>query len=173
MIDDARLVIGFDRALGGALINYHASDEVLKEIAQEFGAVQCHALKADFDLKRAHHHKSVVSLSLSLSLDVTQECAINLLPFQHILTGSLTVQIIRRSDISDEIKEIGAKELGLSDLDEPDVVDGHHIELGHYIIELIGEIYDPYARMPGAVFVEPEENKAPTAFFALSKLIKP
>ena len=72
--------------------------------------------------------------------------------------------------MTDEVAEIGAREFSLEDLDEPDVVDNGQIDLGQYVIEALGEAYDPFARKPGAVFEEPEAEPEPSPFAILAKL---
>ncbi|MBW8733759.1 MAG: DUF177 domain-containing protein, partial [Asticcacaulis sp.] len=68
------------------------------------------------------------------------------------------------------VAAIGESELGLSDLDEPDVIHSGQVDLGQYIIEALGEAYDPFARKPGVVFEEPEPEREPSPFAVLAKL---
>ncbi len=66
--------------------------------------------------------------------------------------------------------EIGSREFSLADLDEPDVVENGQIDLGQYVIEALGDAYDPFARKPGVVFEEPEVEAEPSPFAVLAKL---
>jgi len=53
---------------------------------------------------------------------------------------------------------------------DPDVITNGQIDLGLYIIEALGEAYDPFARKPGVVFEDIEAEPEPSPFAALAKL---
>jgi uncharacterized metal-binding protein YceD (DUF177 family) len=90
--------------------------------------------------------------------------------FSHPISAVLDLDCIQASDVTDEVAEVGEAELSLNDLDEPDVVENGQIDLGQYVIEALGEAYDPFARKPGVVFEEPEAAQEPSPFAILAKL---
>lgn len=162
--------VRFDQALKGLSVDLSADEATRAVIAKGFGMVSLHALHARIVTRPAPGVKPVVRVRLTLTGEVTQECGASLEPFTHAISGDLEIDCIEKARITDEVAEIGAREFTLSDLDEPDVISNGQIDLGQYVIEALGDAYDPFARKPGVVFEEPEPEAEPSPFAVLAKL---
>ena len=162
--------VRFDAALRGLTLDLNADAARRGVIAQAFGMIALDALSARIVTRAAAGPKPVVHIDLTLRGEVTQECGVSLEPFSHAISGELSLDCIERSRLSGEVAEVGAREFSLEDLDEPDVIENGQIDLGQYVIEALGEAYDPFARKPGVVFEEPESPPEPSPFAALAKL---
>lgn len=162
--------VRFDAALHGLTLDLSADEARRASIAQAFGMIALDALSAHVVTRSVPGPKPVVHVDLKLEGQVTQECGVTLEPFSHAIESTLSLDCIERSRVGDEVAEIGAREFTLEDLDEPDVVENGRIDLGQYVIEALGEAYDPFARKPGAVFEEPEPDREPSPFAVLAKL---
>ena len=162
--------VRFDQAGKGLKIDLVADDAHRNTIAQAFGMIGLNSLTAHVETRSAPGDKPIVHVSLTLKGDVTQECGVTLEPFTHAISGELEIDCIEKQRITNEVAEIGAREFTLDDLDEPDVIENGQIDLGQYVIEALGEAYDPFARKPGAVFEEPEAVKEPSPFAVLAQL---
>jgi uncharacterized metal-binding protein YceD (DUF177 family) len=132
--------------------------------------IELNRLTAHIETRSMAGDKPIVRVNLRLAGEVTQECGVTLEPFTHGISSELEVDCIEKQRITTEVAEIGAREFTLSDLDEPDVIENGQIDLGQYVIEALGEAYDPFARKPGAVFDEPEAVKEPSPFAVLAQL---
>jgi len=162
--------VRFDAALHGLVLDLTADEARREAIARAFGMISLESLRARIATRAVAGPKPVVHIDLTLNGEVTQECGVTLEPFSHAIEGGLSLDCIERSRLDSEVAEIGAREFSLEDLDEPDVIDNGRIDLGQYVIEALGEAYDPFARKPGAVFEEPEAAREPSPFAALAKL---
>jgi len=164
--------VRFDQALKGLTLDLVADAARRQSIAQAFGMIELSALTAHIETSGASGVKPVVRVKLRLEGEVTQECGVSLEPFTHGISDVLDIQCIEKGRVTGEVAEVGAREFTLNDLDEPDVIENGQIDLGQYVIEALGEAYDPFARKPGAVFEEPELEKEPSPFAVLAKLKK-
>ena len=162
--------VRFDQALKGLDMTLTADEARRAIIAQGFGMVSLDALTARITTRSAVYDKPMVHVRVSFEGHVTQECGVSLEPFSHEIFGRLEIDCIEKARVTTEVAEIGAREFTLDDLDEPDVVENGQIDLGQYVIEALGEAYDPFARRPGAVFEEPETEAEPSPFAILAKL---
>ncbi|MFT4077191.1 MAG: YceD family protein [Asticcacaulis sp.] len=164
--------VRFDQALKGLTLDLTADEAQRASIAQAFGMIELKALTAHIVTGAATGVKPIVRVRLKLDGEVTQECGVTLEPFTHTISADLEIECIEKARITDEVSEVGAREFSLDDLDEPDVITNGQIDLGQYVIEALGEAYDPFARKPGAVFEAPESEKEPSPFAVLAKLKK-
>ncbi len=162
--------VRFDKARQGLTLDLTADETQRKSIAEAFGMIALDALSAHIVTREVKSIKPLVHLHLELKGEVTQECGVSLEPFSHTLSGDLDLDLIESRDVTDEVAAVGENELGLDDLDEPDVIHNGQVDLGQYIIEALGEAYDPFARKPGAVFEEQEPEREPSPFAVLAKL---
>jgi uncharacterized metal-binding protein YceD (DUF177 family) len=162
--------VRFDAALRGLKLDLVADAARRQMIAQGFGMIALDALSAHIVTRAAAGPKPVVHVDLRLEGEVTQECGVSLEPFSHAISGELSLDCIERGRLGGEVADIGAREFSLEDLNEPDVIENGQIDLGQYVIEALGEAYDPFARKPGVVFEEPESQPEPSPFAALAKL---
>lgn len=162
--------VRFDAALKGLSLDLVADTQRRHIIAESFGMISLDALAVQVTTRAVPGTKPVVRVRLVLTGEVTQECGVTLEPFSHAIASELEVDCIEAGRITDEVSEVGERELSLDDLDEPDVVTNGRIDLGQYAIEALGEAYDPFARRPGAVFEEPEVMREPSPFDVLAKL---
>jgi len=162
--------VRFDQALKGLDLDLVADEARRRRIARDFGMISLDALGARITTRPAKGSSPMVHVHLVLSGEVTQECGVTLEPFSHSLSAELDIDCIEKDHLTDEVAEVGAHEFSLEDLDEPDVIENGQIDLGQYVIEALGEAYDPFARKPGAVFVEPEPETEPSPFAVLAKL---
>lgn len=162
--------VRFDAALKGLSLDLVADEARRKIIARGFGMVSLDALTAHVVTRARTGPKPVVHVALRLTGEVTQECGVSLEPFSHPIVAELEIDCIERARVGDEVAAVGEHEFSLEDLDEPDVVQNGHIDLGLYVIEALGEAYDPFARKPGAVFHEPEAVREPSPFDVLGRL---
>ncbi len=163
-------VVRFDAARRGIDLELTADADRRKVIADSFGMISLDALSAHVKTHSVPGLKPLVHVHLELKGEVTQECGVSLEPFSHAISGELDLDCIMASDVTDEVSAVGEAELSLDDLDEPDVVENGQIDLGQYVIEALGEAYDPFARKPGVVFEEPEAAQEPSPFAVLAKL---
>ncbi|MDI7774414.1 DUF177 domain-containing protein [Asticcacaulis sp. EMRT-3] len=162
--------VRFDAALRGLSLDLSADAERREVIARAFGMMSLDALTAHIVTRAAAGTKPVVHIDLHLNGEVTQECGVTTESFNHAIEGVLRLDCIERTRLTDEVAEIGAREFSLEDLDEPDVITNGQIDLGQYVIEALGEAYDPFARKPGVVFEEPETEPEPSPFAVLARL---
>lgn len=162
--------VRFDAARRGLQLTLTADESRRRLIAENFGMISLDALTAVITTGEVKGIKPLVHVHVDLKGEVTQACGVTLDPFSHAIAGALDVDCIQAGDVTDEVAAIGEAELSLDDLDEPDVVSDGQIDLGLYIIEALGEAYDPFARKPGAVFEDIEAEPEPSPFAALSKL---
>jgi uncharacterized metal-binding protein YceD (DUF177 family) len=162
--------VRFDAARKGLQLTLTADDARRRLIAENFGMISLDALTAIITTSDVKGLKPLVHVHVALTGDVTQECGVTLDPFSHAISSELDVDCIQAADVTDEVSAVGETELSLDDLDEPDVVTDGQIDLGLYVIEALGEAYDPFARKPGAVFEDIEAEPEPSPFAALAKL---
>jgi uncharacterized metal-binding protein YceD (DUF177 family) len=162
--------VRFDSARQGLTLDLVADERRRKIVAEAFGMISLDALSAHIVTHEVKGIKPLVHLHLELRGDVTQECGVTLEAFSHPISADLDLDLIESRDVTDEVAAIGENELGLDDLDEPDVIHNGQVDLGQYVIEALGEAYDPFARKPGAVFEEPEPEREPSPFAVLARL---
>jgi uncharacterized metal-binding protein YceD (DUF177 family) len=162
--------VRFDQAAKGLTLDLVADEARRDLIAKAFGMIELNSLTAHITTRSVTGDKPVVRVSLALKGEVTQECGVSLEPFTHEISGELEIDCIEKQRVTTEIAEVGAREFTLDDLDEPDMIENGQIDLGQYVIEALGEAYDPFARKPGAVFEEPETEKEPSPFAVLAQL---
>jgi uncharacterized metal-binding protein YceD (DUF177 family) len=162
--------VRFDQAAKGLKVDLTADDARRAAIGQAFGMIELNNLTAHIETRSVAGDKPVVRVRLTLKGEVTQECGVTLEPFTHDISSELEIDCIEKQRMTTEVAEIGAREFTLSDLDEPDVIENGQIDLGQYVIEALGEAYDPFARKPGAVFEEPETMQEPSPFAVLAQL---
>ncbi len=162
--------VRFDQALKGLDITLTADEARRAIIAKGFGMASLDALTARITTRSATYDKPMVHVRLTLEGEVTQECGVSLELFSHPISGELDIDCIEKARVTTEVAEVGAHEFTLDDLDEPDIVENGQIDLGQYVIEALGDAYDPFARKPGAVFEEPETEPEPSPFAILAKL---
>ncbi|ESQ75378.1 DUF177 domain-containing protein [Asticcacaulis sp. AC402] len=162
--------VRFDTALRGLKLELTADTERRAVIAAGFGMVSLDALTAHIETRPGAGTVPIVRIRLRLEGAVTQECGISLEPFSHPLFGDLEIDCIEKARVTDQVAEIGEHELTLNDLDEPDVIANGQIDLGQYVIEALGDAYDPFARKPGVVFDEPAAEREPSPFAVLANL---
>jgi len=161
--------VRFDHALKGLELDLVADEARRQTIARDFGMISLDALSAHVTTCAAAGAAPTAHVNLVLKGEVTQECGVTLEPFSHPLAAELDIDCIEKNRLTDEVAEIGSHEFSLEDLDEPDVIENGQIDLGQYVIEALGEAYDPFARKPGAVFVEPEPEIEPSPFAVLAR----
>jgi uncharacterized metal-binding protein YceD (DUF177 family) len=162
--------VRFDAARQGLDLTLSADEDRRKAIAADFGMVSLDALTARITTHEIRGVKPLVHVHVRLDGEVTQECAVTLDAFSHPISAELDVDCIQAADVEDEVKPVGEAELSLNDLDEPDIVHSGQIDLGLYIIEALGEAYDPFARKPGVEFEDIEAEPEPSPFAVLAKL---
>lgn len=157
--------VRFDDAARGLSLRLEADESRRVRIAEAFGMNELHGLVADVRTRPAGE---VVIVSVSVRADVTQECGVTLDPFRHEIVGEIDVSCVLSGKHARESEP--EQELSLDDLDEPDRIENGQIDVGQYVIEALGEAYDPFARKPGAVFEEPAAPAEPSPFAVLSRL---
>jgi len=162
--------VRFDAARKGLSVTLTADEARRRVIAEAFGMVSLDALSAVVTTGAAKGIKPLVHIHVDLKGEVTQECGVTLEPFSHAISSRLDVDCILAGDVTNEVAGVGEAELRLDDLDEPDVIEDGQIDLGLYVIEALGDAYDPFARKPGAVFEDIEAEPEPSPFAALAKL---
>ena len=162
--------VRFDAARKGLQLTLTADADRRAAIAEAFGMISLEALSAVVTTLGTTGIKPLVRVRVDLTGEVTQECGVTLDPFSHGIAADLEVDCIQAGDVTDEVAAVGEAELRLDDLDEPDIVSDGQIDLGLYVIEALGEAYDPFARKPGAVFEDIEAEPEPSPFAALAKL---
>ena len=162
--------VRFDAAIKGMVYAIEADETRCAQLADMFGMKQLHALKVDIETTPVPLTLGEPRLRLMLKLeaDVSQECGVSLEIFRHTIHTDLVVECVAAA--LDHNIDVVEAELSLSDLDEPDRIENNQLDLGLYIIEALGDAYDPFARAPGAVFIEPDTKPEPSPFAILSKL---
>lgn len=162
--------VRFDAARKGLSVTLTADDAQRRLIAENFGMISLDALTAVVTTRDVKGVEPLVHVHVELKGEVTQECGVTLDAFSHAIESQLDLDCIQAGDVSDEVTEVGENELRLDDLDEPDVITDGQIDLGLYVIEALGDAYDPFARKPGAVFEDIIAEPEPSPFAALAKL---
>ncbi|MDC7674763.1 YceD family protein [Asticcacaulis machinosus] len=164
--------VAFDKAFKGLDITLEADELLRARLKEAFGMIDLVNIKAQVKTqgKPVHGRGDIVHVSVDLTAEVTQECGVTLEPFTHTVSAAVEVDCIEAPASAPGVTPAGEHELSVQDLDEPDVVENGRIDLGLYIIEALGEAYDPFARKPGAVFEEPVAQAEPSPFAVLSKL---
>lgn len=164
--------VTFDKAFKGLDIALEADEPLRAHLKQAFGMANLISLNTRIKTvgKSGHGRGDVVHVSVDLTAEVTQECGVTLELFTHNIASTLEVDCIEAPAPSGDAVSTGEHELSAQDLDEPDVIENGRIDLGLYIVEALGDAYDPFARKPGAVFEEPEAQAEPSPFAVLSKL---
>jgi len=161
----------FDDALQGLELTKEALIDECESVQHLFGMSQLHGLVVEIKTKAFSTKKAKLKLSLNLRADISQVCGVSLDVFRHTAMAQLDVDIMRARDVTDEVSDIGAKELNLVDLNEPDMIEGLDIDIGAYVVEALGLAYDPYARAPGVEFTEGPKEQAPSPFASLEALL--
>jgi hypothetical protein len=168
--------VAFDAAFKGLDLSLEADEAKRGRVQAAFGMIELLSLKVNARThgKPSHDQTETVHIRIELSGEVTQECGVTLEPFTHAISSRLEVDCVKAETYSKSASRsaqaTGEQELSADDLDEPDLIENGRIDLGLYIIEALGEAYDPFARKPGAVFEEPEVEAEPSPFAALSRL---
>jgi uncharacterized metal-binding protein YceD (DUF177 family) len=163
--------VRFDEAFRGLDQSLMADAERLMVIKDAFGMSELHALSAKLHTQGDRGPDGdIVLVQVSLKGEVTQECGVSLDLFRHEIASELEVRCALKDRYKQKVPVAGELELGFHDLDEPDLVEDGQIDLGLYIIEALGEAYDPFARKPGVIFVEPETAPEPSPFAVLAAL---
>lgn len=162
--------VRFDAARKGLSVTLTADDAQRRLIAENFGMISLDALTATVTTRDVKGLKPLVHIHVDLKGEVTQECGVTLDAFSHAIESQLDLDCIQAGDVTDEVTEVGENELRLDDLDEPDVITEGQIDLGLYVIEALGDAYDPFARKPGAVFEDIIAEPEPSPFAALAQL---
>lgn len=161
--------VRFDEAFRGLELTLTADEARRKLIAENFGMIDLHELTAKVTTKgRKLPSGDEVIVDVDLTGEVTQECGVTLDPFRHAISSRIDVVVVFQGRAAKGEDE--ESELSVEDLDQPDVAVNGQIDVGQYIIEALGEAYDPFARKPGAVFEEPDQPKEPSPFAALARL---
>ncbi|MFT3996304.1 MAG: DUF177 domain-containing protein [Asticcacaulis sp.] len=161
--------VRFDEAFRGLDLKLTADEDRRRLIAENFGMIDLHELSARVTTRgQASVAGDEVIVDVTLSGEVTQECGVTLDAFRHPISSRIDVTVVfqgprTRSDDAES-------ELSVEDLDLPDVAVNGQIDIGQYVIEALGEAYDPFARKPGAVFEEPDLPQEPSPFAALARL---
>lgn len=161
--------VRFDAARKGLRVVLEADASRRALIAENFGMISLDSLSAVITTSEVKGLAPLVHIHVELSGAVTQECGVTLDPFSHTIADTLDVDCIQAGDVDTKAQDTEA-ELSFDDLDDPDVVNDGQIDLGLYVIEALGEAYDPFARKPGAVFEDIEAEPEPSPFAALAKL---
>lgn len=169
---DWKYPIKFEAAFHGYVIDLNADETLRQKLSKAYGMVELKALsvKISTEPKNQTSYKGWVHLKLELKGLVTQECGVSLELFDNELNSELEVDLVRDEDFVPNDPVGGENELSIEDLDDPDIIDGGVIDLALYIIEALGAAYNPYARKPGVVFVEPEPIIEPSPFAVLAQL---
>jgi uncharacterized metal-binding protein YceD (DUF177 family) len=161
--------IGFDEALKGFRLRFEADEAQRERLRQAFGMFALTSLITDIETQAKPFQKNWLSLSVKLKAYVEQECGVSLEPFSHVISADFTLDCVMRADAPPPFMAT-ERELKLDELDEPDIIEDGFIDLGLYIVEALGQAYDPFARKPGIVFEEPPKEIEPSPFSILAKL---
>lgn len=153
------------------------SPDALQRMADMYHCTSIENLKADLTMRP--WRKAGVRVIGNLTAELTRECSITLEAFKQDFSEEIdqtyepaSSRPRRARDINDE----GEIEIELETLDPPDVMLDGVIDLGALVCEQLALNIDPFARKPGAVFVESEKemlddtSERPSAFDVLAKL---
>jgi uncharacterized metal-binding protein YceD (DUF177 family) len=106
-----------------------------------------------------------------LEARVVQICGVSLEPFETPIVADFDVPFVTAAPT--EAADPEDHELGLADLDAPDVVDTGVIDLGAYVVEHLALELDPFPRKPGVEFETPQAEREPSPFAVLAQLKSP
>jgi uncharacterized metal-binding protein YceD (DUF177 family) len=81
--------------------------------------------------------------------DIVQTCVVSLVPVEQVIDEPFAVRFVRAGDQLAE-KQTGEVHLDAADVDPPEVLTGHTINLGPVVYEQFVLAVDPYPRAPGA-----------------------
>jgi hypothetical protein len=99
-------------------------------------------------------------------------CGVTLEPFEQELDGEIRLRALPEGSAALGGTDEGGGELDLDPEgdDPPDVLEGHEIGLGAYVVEDLSLAIDPFPRKPGVEFQAPEQAGEPSPFAVLAKL---
>ncbi|MDC7681885.1 YceD family protein [Asticcacaulis sp. BYS171W] len=161
--------VRFDDAFRGLDLTLTADEAQRAKLKDNFGMTDLHALTARVRTTgKPSPAGDRVIVDVALTADVTQQCGVSLEDFRHEISAEIDVACVLKDKSRDGAE--AEQELSLDDLDVPDIAENGQIDLGQYVIEALGEAYDPFARKPGVVYEEPDLPKEPSPFAALAKL---
>jgi uncharacterized metal-binding protein YceD (DUF177 family) len=106
------------------------------------------------------------------SARVGQVCGVTLEPFEQDLHGEIRLRALPEGSAALGGADEAGREIDLdpeSD-DPPDLLEGHEIDLGAYVVEDLSLAIDPFPRKPGVEFQAPEQAGEPSPFAVLAKL---
>jgi len=126
----------------GRWLRLEATAEECGALAQRLGVERVVSLAAELQVKP--WRKRGLSVQGSFDATVEQNCVVTLEPVVHNLAGEFTSYFTQ--DIELETFDVDAG----SDGDEPEIIDGHTIDLGELVVEHVILEVDPYPRHPEA-----------------------
>lgn len=140
-----------------------ADEQTRARIAKALELEALNRLEAEVEIRPRFEGGAVIG---KLSAEVVQICGVSLEPFATEIDSDFEAPFTTRAEEPTEAGE----EMGLADLDRPDVIENGVIDLGHYVVEALALELDPFPRKPGAVFEQPADQAEPSPFAALAAL---
>jgi uncharacterized metal-binding protein YceD (DUF177 family) len=105
-----------------------------------------------------------------LHATLTQTCGATLEPLPAEIRTQFSVRCRDLSPEEQAAEPAHEVEIGLEDVDPPDVIEGGVIDLGAYVVEHLALELDPFPRKPGVVFEPPAAEAEPSPFAVLAGL---
>lgn len=164
-------MVRFDEAFRGLSLTLVADDERRDVLKQSFGMIELHDLTANITTRGVETvYGDTVEVRVVVKGSVTQECGVSLEPFRQEIEADIDLVCALKPKAREKGDDVSEVELRPDDLDQPDLVENGQIDVGQYVIEALGEAYDPFARKPGVVFEEPQVESEPSPFAVLAQL---
>ncbi|PKU25564.1 YceD family protein [Telmatospirillum siberiense] len=148
-----------------------ANGEERAALAERYGILSVDSFTAHLRLRRISGERLL--LKGRFSADVVQSCVVSLEPVSAHLEEDFS--LVYAADLDEEDVEV---DIGLTEEDPPEPIEGGVIDLGEAAAEHLALALDPFPRAPGASFQggdEPPEPEPPpkvSPFAALASLKK-
>lgn len=159
---------------GGRALRVTAAPEECAALAARFGLVALNSLEADLKLNKVRGGK-MVRVAGTLRAAAVQSCVVTLEPMDTTVEDSFQAVFVPASELDPDGPEL---EVGLSEEDGPEPMDGGRIDLGELVAQHLSLALDPYPRKPDAAFTgvaegQGAEEPAKPSPFAVLKGRKP
>lgn len=159
---------------GGRALRIAAGPEECAALAARFGLVALKSLEADLKLNKVRGGR-MVRVAGRLRAAAVQTCVVTLEPVDSSVEDSFQALFAPASEIDPDGEDL---EIGLSEDDGPEPMEGGRIDLGELVAQHLSLALDPYPRKPDAAFTavlegEAAEEPAKPSPFAVLKGRKP
>lgn len=141
---------------GGRALRVTATAEECAALAARFGLVALKSLAADLKLNKVRGGQ-MVRVSGALHAEAVQTCVVTLEPMNTAVEDDFQAVFAPAAMLDPESGEL---EVGLSDEEGPEPMEGGRIDLGELVAQHLSLALDPYPRKPDAAYTAVAEGAA-------------